>query len=311
MTMTKNNFSEISLANFTRIIEFSDHSGAVYSIAYDGQFIYSASGDKYVCRWNPITGTQDKFAIKFNNTPYSIQLFNDNSMLAVGLENGDLHFFDLIERVETKFFKQHKSAIFNILENKHTQQLYTTDADGNLAVWSTNDFSLQLLLPFDCGKIRRMAMNQNGSMLYLACQDGNIRVIETEFYNLIDEFLAHKEGVTSLAFHPNNSLLLLSGGKDAHLKFWDLSTNSELKSLPAHNFVIYDILFLTNKLFVTASRDKTIKIWDAEMDIVVQRIEAKQRGHRHSVNALIKISDSSFASCSDDKRILFFSEMSI
>jgi WD40 repeat protein len=308
--MTKNNSLEKFNSTFNKKIEFADHSGAVYSIVYDGEFIYSASGDKYVCRWNPITGTQDKFAIKFNNTPYSIQLFNNNSMLAVGLENGDLHFFDLIERVEVKFYKQHKSAIFSILENPFTKQIYTTDTDGNLAVWSTKDFQLQLLLPFDCGKIRRMAMNHNGSMLYLACQDGNIRVIETEFYNLMDEFFAHKDGVTSLAFHPKNSLLLLSGGKDAHLKFWDLTTNSELKSLPAHNFVIYDILFLSDKLFVTASRDKTIKIWDTEMDAVVQRIEAKHKGHRHSVNTLVKISDTSFASCSDDKRILVFSELS-
>ncbi|NDE11194.1 MAG: hypothetical protein EBZ95_11615 [Chitinophagia bacterium] len=52
---------------FKKSKDISGHSAAVYSIAFDGIYIYSASGDRYVTRWNLQTGIQDKFAIQFKN----------------------------------------------------------------------------------------------------------------------------------------------------------------------------------------------------------------------------------------------------
>jgi len=71
------------------------HSAAIYSLDFDGIYMYSAAGDRFVTRWDLKTGTQDKFAIQFKNTPFCIALFSQNTHLAVGLENGDLHFFNI------------------------------------------------------------------------------------------------------------------------------------------------------------------------------------------------------------------------
>jgi WD40 repeat protein len=281
----------------------SSHSAAVYSLAYDGVQLYSSSADKYVTRWDLELGTQDKFAIKFSNSPYSICLFDANTKLAVGLDNGNLHFFDLKERKELKFYVQHKSGIFSILENPTKQQLFTTDAEGNLAVWNTQDLHLQLILPFDCGKIRRMALNSDGSKLFLACQDGTVRVLETDFFNQLEDFYAHVDGVSSIAVNPQNTLLF-TGGKDAILRIWDLQTFQQVKAIPAHNYVIYDIQFLSDEQFITVSRDKSIKIWDATTLTVAQKIEFKNGGHIHSVNKIQRIDSETFATCSDDKKII-------
>ena len=103
------------LEDFVKSKDFIGHSGQIFSIDFDGQFIYSASADKFVTRWNISSGTQDNFAIKFDKSPYSLKLFNNLRMLAVGLENGDLHLFNLDLRKEVKFFRQHKSAVFSII----------------------------------------------------------------------------------------------------------------------------------------------------------------------------------------------------
>jgi len=58
---------------------------------------------------------------------------------------------------------------------------------------------------------------------------------------------------------------LLTGGRDAHLNIWQTDSYELIKSIPAHNWAIYDIVFNPDTtLFATASRDKTIKIWDAK-----------------------------------------------
>lgn len=290
---------------FSKKLVLSGHSGAIYTLAFDAEFIYSASADKYVTRWNLELGTQDKFAIKFSNSPYSICLFDSNSKLAVGLDNGDLHFFDLKARKELKFYTQHKSGIFSILENPFKKQLYSTDAVGNLSIWNTENYELLLFLPFDCGKIRRMCLDETGSKLFLACQDGYIRILESEYFNQIGEFYAHENGVTSLAFHIE-SKHLITGGKDAILRIWNLETMQQIKAIPAHNFVIYDIQFINPTEFITVSRDKSIKIWSIEKLIVLQKIEFKNGGHIHSVNKIQQLNATTFATCSDDKRIMIW-----
>jgi len=291
---------------FKKSKDINGHSAAVYSIAYDGIYIYSASGDRYVTRWNIQSGIQDKFAIQFKNTPFCISLFSKNSHLAVGLENGDLHFFNLTERKEVKFFKYHKTGIFSILENPLKNQLYTTDAEGDLAVWNASSFELELFLPFACGKIRRLTLSHNKEKLILACNDGKIRILETEFFNLLHSFEAHSDAVTSFAFYPDDDTKCISGGKDAYLRAWNLNDYSCFNAIPIHNFSIYDLVFFSNDEFISCSRDKTIKIWNSKSFELIQRIEHKNGAHIHSVNQVLKIGDTSFASCSDDKRILLF-----
>ena len=292
---------------FYRTKEFVGHSGQIFSLDFDGFFVYSASADKFVTRWNIIKEEQDKFAIRFEKTPYSIALISSNEKLVVGLENGDLHIFDIVQRKEIKFYQQHTKAIFFLKENQSKKHFYSCDADGNLAVWNSESLKLELILPFNCGKIRRIVLNFDESKLFLACQDGFVRILETEFYNLIDEIFTHEEGAAAICLDAENENILFTGGKDAYLKIWNLNTKSCIKSIPAHNFVIYDILFLTNKKFVTISRDKSIKIWDKASMSVLLKIDSKSKGHKHSVNSVVKMNENSFVTASDDRTIKCFS----
>lgn len=287
--------------SFGNLVTFSGHSGAVYSIDFDGEFIYSGSADKYVVRWNVEDGTQDSFAIKFPFTPYMVKLFNDNSLLAVGLASGDLHIFDLSERKEIKFFQQHRTGIFAIEENQFTHHLYVADADGTVSVWNVKTLDLVIYLPLDAGKIRAIETSADGKLFYVLAQDGNVRVFDAQTFNEIELFHAHQDGATACMELTND--LLLTGGKDAHIKVWDRFTYKVQQSIPAHNYVIYDLLKLNDEVFVSASRDKTIKVWNSQALKVIQRIERKDQGHKHSVNQLVKISENSFASCSDDGTI--------
>lgn len=287
---------------FSRKLSFEGHSGAVYSLQYDGQFLYSASADKYVVRWNPELEKQDKFAIKLPATPYSILLIDNNTKLIAGLSNGDIHIFDLQERKEIKFYKLHKNGVFAMAENAIKNQFYITDGEGTLSVWDTQTLNLLIQLPFDCGKIRRIIISKDGSTVYLCCQDGKIRCIETTYFNLTEEFFAHEGGVGTLLEWDENTLI--SGGKDAHIKLWDKSSKTCSKNIPAHNYMIYDLIKLNDKTVVSASRDKTIKIWDARNLSVIQRLDIKKDGHRHSVNCVVKLNENTFATASDDARII-------
>ena len=295
--------------NFRKLKEISGHAAGIYSLDFDGTYIYSASADKFVARWKIDEGVQDAFSIRFENPAYSLSLFAQQTKLAIGLGNGDLHFFDLNDRKELKFLVQHRKAIFALTENAALNQLYAADADGNLSVWDTRSLELLAYLPFDCGKIRRIAVSADGSKIALACQDGRVRILNTENLNQISEFEVHNGGVTSVLFDQLNSNFLFTGGKDAHLKKWNLNTEECIHSIPAHNYAIYDLIALEQgEMIVSASRDKTIKIWNAETLEIIQRLDFKFGGHRHSVNSLNALNGNTFASASDDRKIILWGE---
>lgn len=289
----------------SKIREITGHAGSVYTVDGIEQLIYTGSGDHFVARWNLDTGEQDAFAIRSDTSIYSLRLVKDKTHLVFGTSSGSIHVIDIARKAELKHFVQHKTAVFCIRENTWKQHIYSADADGNLAIWKSDSWELLLFLPLQAGKIRDIHLNTDGSLMFLACQDEKIRVFETAGYNEILAFDAHKGGTNCLHLFPLRNNLLLSGGKDGHLRVWNWQEEKMVLEIPAHNFGIYRIIFVNEGLnFITVSRDKTIKLWDAKNCQVIQRIERKHGGHSHAVNDLYKLDEKSFVSVGDDKRII-------
>ncbi|MFN5417338.1 MAG: WD40 repeat domain-containing protein [Flavobacteriia bacterium] len=287
-------------------LEIKGHSGAIYSVDGYDDFVFTGSGDCFAAKWNLITGVQERFAIKAEKSIYKVKLLNSHKHFVIGTSSGAMHVIDLESKTEIKHFTQHKSAIFEITENQIKKQVYTSDADGNLAIWNSESWDLLLFLPLLTGKIRSVFVSPDGEKIYLACQNGDLKIFETTHFNEITSFSAHKLACNCICISPQNDLIF-SGGKDGFLRIWDNQTFELKIEIPAHNFGIYDIQFLDDgKLFITASRDKSIKLWDSKSLKVIQKIERKDGGHSHAVNALYKKSELEFISVGDDKRIIYW-----
>ncbi|MFT5778792.1 MAG: WD40 repeat protein [Crocinitomicaceae bacterium] len=293
--------------NFRKQKEISGHAGAIYACTCSEGLVYTGSTDKHVARWLIEEGIQDKFAIKFEQSVYALEII-ENNFLIIGLSNGDLHVVDLEKGEEVHYFTQHKKAIFSITWNKLANQMMVGDADGNLSIWNAETFKLLIYLPLEVGKIRDVALSHDGQQFALACQDGTIRIFESAHFNELKTLNGHKDGTTSVIFHPLNPNQLISGGKDALLKLWDLEKEEVLKEIPAHNYAIYSIISLNEgKNFATSSRDKTIKTWTSDLEFI-ERLDLKVGGHKHSVNKLRKLDEETFVSVSDDKRVIVWAK---
>lgn len=286
-------------------LEISGHAGAVYTVDGHDHFVYTGSGDQFVAKWNLESGLQEKFSIRAEKSIYKISLVDEKQKLVIGTSAGALHIIDLEKRTELKHFVQHKQAIFSITENPLKKQLYTGDASGNLAVWNTENWELVLFLPLECGKIRSIITNESGEQLFLACQNGEIKIFDSTTFNETACFFAHENGANTLALLPDKDSTLLSAGKDGYIRAWDLKSGNKIVEIPAHNFGIYQLEFFNGgKNFVSVSRDKSIKLWDSSTFKVIQKIERKHGGHSHAVNAIYKKSEKEFVTAGDDKRII-------
>lgn len=288
-----------SATNYSKNFQITGHQGPIYALSQDNHFVYSASADKFVARWHKATGTQDQFAIRCTQTPFSICVFEKQQQLAIGLADGSLHIIDTASKKELKFLKVHHVAVFAIATNEQQKQHYTADADGHIMVWDYQ-WNLLIQLPLDCGKIRQIITGPDGSYFLVACADGFIRKIDTTFFNEIAQTYAHQDGCTALCILPSGDLL--SAGKDAFIRRWSAS-GEKPNAFPAHLGTIYQLLALPNETYASASRDKSIKIWSQINDQIQQKIDLQMAGHRHSINTLLLL-ENGFASAGDDKRII-------
>lgn len=284
--------------------QFQGHSGPIYDIDFDDQFVYSAAADRFVTRWNKSTGEQDAFAIRCEAVPFSIQLFSQGKKLAIGLATGQVHIVDVEEKRETHHFTQHQTGIFAMFETDDNRLLCVGDADGFLSVWETSSMKLLIILPLSCGKIRSIRQLTESSIL-IAGGTGEVLVLETEFFNELHRFYAH-EGGTSVLCLDRARNELITGGKDGYLRWWDSETFVVKKALPAHKGTIYGLELIDENHFASVSRDKSVKIWNANERLVIQKLSDKSSGHRRSINALGSNENGQFAYAGDDKMIHLF-----
>jgi len=280
------------------------HSGALYAVStgrHPGA-VFTGGADNVVAEWDYDGKTPNHFAIRTTSTIYSLLALN--SILVIGTAKGEINVIDTEAKTEIRCLQLHNKGIFD-LKASPEGNIYACSGDGSVSVWNPKDWSLLYHFHVSTEKIRRIAFDQHSNRGAIACNDGRCIVFSTSDMKILHEFDAHQLGCTAVAFQADGSLL--TGGKDAHLKHWILNDSIHLNSdIPAHNYVIYDIVPILENSFATASRDKTIKIWDADIRVKPIRISRPAfDGHTHSINRIMWLEEhSELISCSDDRTII-------
>lgn len=90
---------------------------------------------------------------------------------------------------------------------------------------------------------------------------------------LLQTLQAHRGGVTSVAFSPNNQLLA-SCGFDSTIKIWDVAHWTLLKVLRGHSFEVNAIVFSRDgNYLVSSSYDRTVRVWSVSSGALLRKID--------------------------------------
>ncbi len=291
--------------NIKHLHTLTGHNGAVYQLqpAGDRAFI-SAGGDGWIVKWdmNSEDVETGKLIAKTDTQIFSLFYEASSNLLVAGDMHGEVHFVNLLDAERTRRFKHHKKGVFGI--KMINRELFTLGGDGILSKWNLQNVGQVESMKIAGDSLRSIAFSE--SIIYIGSSNRYIYMIDRDTKKVADAVKhAHENSVFSLAFDPNLQHLL-SGGRDAMLNIWTEGTSLKIyKGVTAHLFTINAIQFNpSGKLFATASRDKTIKIWDARTYKLLKVIEAiRDLGHVNSVNHLLWLSETILISCSDDRTI--------
>lgn len=284
---------------------FTGHNASVYRLQrFDNTSFLSAGGDGWIVKWD-IEGEKPelgKLIAKTDSQIFSLYHKVSTSLVVAGDMHGELHFIDLDNQDNTRRFTHHKKGVFGIY--RVGEYIYTLGGEGMMSKWNSENVGTVESIQLSDQSLRSIV--SSATTIYVGSSDRNIYILDRTTEQVIEAIkLAHENTVFSLAFDEHRQFLL-SGGRDAMLNIWTESNELSIyKGVAAHLFTINDIkINPSGKLFATASRDKTIKIWDARSYKLLKVIEAiRDKGHVNSVNHLLWLSESILISCSDDRTI--------
>ncbi|MEL6833850.1 MAG: hypothetical protein AAFP77_12730 [Bacteroidota bacterium] len=301
----------MAIPSVKKVQELTGHNGAIYALAPgpEPNTFLSAGGDGWIVQWSFKEKDEQgallgRLVAKVDTQVFSIAYIPTTDTVVAGDMNGGVHWLNLKEDRPNRHLAHHKKGTFgfHLLDD----ELFSIGGDGIITRWDILRQSSSESLHLSSQALRSIiGLDAQGELL-VGSSDHNIYRIGIADLDLRETVkAAHDNSVFALHVSDSNPAMLYSGGRDAHLRQWSVGTTlTQKEAQPAHWFTINHLIAdPTGTLLFSASRDKTIRIWDRRSFTLRKTLDAaRDGGHVNSVNRLLWIEGTSyFVSASDDR----------
>ncbi|MFN3940409.1 MAG: WD40 repeat domain-containing protein [Chitinophagales bacterium] len=285
---------------------YSGHKAAVYKLipGFKPNSFLSAAGDGIVAEWQIYHHTDAKALAVVSSSIFSMLKLDATSLIAIGQLNGSIQIMDIYQKKELANLQQSDHAVYDMLLHNH--RVYAASADGYVYCFDCADFALLKVIRLSDKSIRCLTLAEN--RILAGASDASIYYIHADF-SVQKVQTPHHNSIFSLCYVAKTNRVI-SGSRDAQLGINTIHPSEiNFHSIPAHlNTINHIALNPHNSLIATASRDRTIKLWDAENYALLKVLDAKYDGHKNSVNNVFWTADNKFLiSCGDDRQIIRWS----
>ena len=175
----------------------------------------------------------------------------------------------------------------------------STDKDARIL----DPQSLEYLKTLDTGCTFSSAFSHDTLKLAVVGEQRVVRLLSVPTFEVLKEGRdVHTAWIRSVAFSPSSEMLV-TGSDDKTAVIWVAATLTPHKVLTGHQGWVLSVLFLSNSIVATASRDASVRIWDASSGALTHEIKE----HKDSVNSLsLSPNGIKFATASSDSTVKIY-----
>lgn len=264
----------------------------------DTRTIYSACAGGFVVKWdidNPDEGTM---ILQSGEAFYSIAKIGDS--LKVGSRSGKVYTVNLTNNTLADTAQLHEGGVFFIRPKYSGGEdgvllRPKTIADGVGGNFNTNTMKL-------AEDSLRCAVESENS-IFVGTSDNVIYELDKQTYEIKKQLKGHTNSVFALALIDDKTLV--SAGRDAMIRAWDLTIGKEVHAVPAHEYQAKSLHY-NGKTLLSSSMDKTIKVWNEKLDLLKVIDLERNEGHTNCINKVEWLDEEHFVSCSDDRSLILW-----
>jgi WD40 repeat protein len=282
------------------------HNDCIYALkeGADPRYFYTGAGDGMVVEWDLDHPKDGVLLARLPHSVYALEVDPKRNFLIVGHNYEGIHVIDLEEKMESWSLKLSSAAIFDL--KIFGDELFVATGDGVLIVVDMQMRAVKRQVKLSSKSIRVLAIAPEKKHLAIGFSDYSIQVLDLAADAVpITRLESHSNSVFALGYSPDEKILV-SGARDACLKFWNTDHYLLEENVVAHLYAINYLSFREDgKFLVTCSMDKSLKIWEMTTYNLVKVIDkARNAGHGTSINKVFWSTYSGvIVSVSDDRTI--------
>lgn len=276
----------LAMAEVTLENTLIGHQNPIYTLAIDEQngLLYSAGNDKGIVEWDMKTLKFSRVLCTVPSSVYNLCFIAEMGLLLATLRTGGILVIGTNGPKLAAKLTMGKGACFIAKPILSKNELVAVDENGKAYVWSLNNYELLYSFQLSSTTVRSIVIDEKTRTLVAGDKNGDIFLLDIDDFHLKAKASVHAQSVTSIAMVDGN---IISGGRDAKIYKLAISDLETLLDITPHMFTVYGIIPLKiADLFVTISRDKTIKLWDSSFKL--HKNISRDRGidsHHLSINA--------------------------
>jgi U3 small nucleolar RNA-associated protein 12 len=230
------------IASSTLLDTVQAHDGAIWTLDVhpDGKSVVTGSADKTAKFWN-FQVVQEEILGTKRTTPR-------------------------LKLVQARILKL-GDDILSLRFSPDSRLLAAALLDNTVKVFFTDTLKLFLNLYGHKLPVLNMDISYDSKLIVTCSADKNVRLWGLDFGDCHKAFFAHQDSIMQVVFVPNNNEgnghHFFSSSKDRIIKYWDGDKFEQIQKLDGHHGEIWSLAVShTGEFLVSASHDKSIRIWE-------------------------------------------------
>ncbi|KAL2138340.1 hypothetical protein VTI28DRAFT_6965 [Corynascus sepedonium] len=211
------------------------HRGSVSSVAwsYDSTRLASASADKTVKIWDPVTGHCMSALEGHSSFVSSVAWSHDSTWLASASYDGTINIWDTATDQCMSTLEGHSSYIDSVAWSYDSTRLASASADKTVKIWDPVTGHCMSALEGHSSFVSSVAWSHDSTWLASASYDGTINIWDTATDQCMSTLEGHSSYIDSVAWSYDSNRLASVSNYGA-VKLWDTATGQYISALAGY-----------------------------------------------------------------------------